>query len=88
MLLIPEKPKRRVQVITPKIYLLSLKNKEIFIKLKWGIEYKGILIAVDRYLNLHLLNAEEWKNNLKIGQLGQIFIRCNNIQFLAKINEN
>ncbi|AEA38709.1 small nuclear ribonucleoprotein E-like protein (nucleomorph) [Cryptomonas paramecium] len=88
MLLTLEKKDKNINIITPKIYLLSLKNKKIFIKLKWGVDYKGILMSVDRYLNLHLLNTEEWKNNLKIGYLGEIFIRCNNIQFLTKIDEN
>lgn len=45
--------------INPKPYLNSLTGKSVLIKLKWGHEYKGILVSTDGYMNLQLANAEE-----------------------------
>jgi small nuclear ribonucleoprotein (snRNP)-like protein len=40
--------------------LNSLTGKPVQVKLKWGMEYKGYLMAVDGYMNLQLGNSEEY----------------------------
>lgn len=45
--------------INPKPFLNNLTGKMIFVKLKWGQEYKGILVSSDNYMNLQLATAEE-----------------------------
>ena len=57
--------------------------KFVKIKLKWGMEYKGLLVAFDSYMNLRVKEAEEWIRGKKIGFLGEIFIRCNNICLIS-----
>lgn len=69
--------------INPKPFLINLKGKKITVKLKWGIEYKGELINFDKYMNLYLQSTEEWIKDQKIGYLGEIIIRCNNILFIS-----
>jgi len=54
------------------------------IKLKWGIEYRGTLISSDSYLNIRLINSEEWAKNKNIGYLGEVLIRCNNIKYISE----
>jgi small nuclear ribonucleoprotein F len=71
-------------IINPKNFLLGLINKNIIVKLKWGIEYKGKLVSIDEYINLRIYNTEEWVDGIKIGSLGEVVIRCNNILFIAK----
>ena len=73
-------------LINPKTFLFLGISKKILVKLKWGIEYKGTLISSDMYINLRISDTEEWVNGIKIGKLGEIVIRCNNIQFIAKID--
>ena len=69
--------------INPKPFLRTLQGKKVTVKLKWGIEYKGELINFDKYMNLYLQRTEEWIKNEKIGFLGEIIIRCNNILFVS-----
>lgn len=45
-------------------------------RLKWGeTEYKGRLVSVDGYMNIQLSGAEEWVDQKKTGDLGQVLIR-------------
>ena len=37
----------------------ALLGKPVFVKLKWGQEYKGVLLSTDAYMNIQLDNAEE-----------------------------
>ena len=68
--------------VNPKPYLQELVGKMILVKLKWGMEYKGYLCSSDNYMNLQLLNAEEWIKGECRGVLGEILIRCNNILYI------
>jgi small nuclear ribonucleoprotein F len=71
-------------IINPKNFLISLIHKKILVRLKWGIEYKGILVSFDDYINVRISNTEEWINGKEIGILGEIIIRCNNIQIIVE----
>nr|CAD2128702.1 unnamed protein product [Meloidogyne enterolobii] len=53
-----------IQPLNPKPFLNALAGKPIICKLKWGMEYRGILVSVDGYMNLHLANSEECNNIL------------------------
>mmetsp|Transcript_33839 Transcript_33839/g.67704 ORF Transcript_33839/g.67704 Transcript_33839/m.67704 type:complete len:87 (-) Transcript_33839:845-1105(-) len=74
--------KKNYQLIGPKKFLATFKGNLIGIKLKWGIEYRGKLAEFDSFMNLKIFDAEEWVKGVKMGFLGEIFIRCNNICFL------
>ena len=39
-------------------------------KLKWGMEYRGTLVATDAYMNLQLSGADEWIDGAHAGTLG------------------
>jgi len=54
----------------------------VIVKLKWGMEYKGTLIAFDGYMNLQLFNTEEWVNGECKGNIGEALIRCNNVLYI------
>ncbi len=56
----------------------------MIVKLKWGMEYKGTLIAFDGYMNLQLLNTEEWVNGECRGNIGEALIRCNNVLYVRE----
>ena len=67
-------------------FLNELQGKRVVVKLKWGMEYKGILKSRDQYMNFLLSNAEEWINGLKKGDVGEVLIRCNNVLYISNPN--
>lgn len=44
----------QVQPVNPKPYLQSLTGKPVWVRLKWGLEYKGYLVSTDGYMNLQV----------------------------------
>lgn len=68
--------------VNPKPFLNDLTGKLVLTKLKWGMEYKGTLKSIDQYMNLQLLNTEEWVDGSFRGNLGEVFIRCNNVLYI------
>ncbi len=46
------------------------------------MEYKGVLIAFDGYMNLQLFNTEEWIDGECRGNIGESLIRCNNVLYV------
>ena len=54
----------------------------MLVKLKWGMEYKGLLVSVDSYMNLQLTNTEEFVDGQLTGNLGEVLIRCNNVLYM------
>lgn len=69
----------------PNKFLKLAIGNTVTIKLKWGMVYQGKFEAFDSYMNVKLSGAEEWVGEKKIGNLGNILIRCNNIIYIAEI---
>lgn len=40
--------------MNPKPFMQELTGKPVFVKLKWGLEYKGFLVSTDGYMNLQV----------------------------------
>ncbi|KAH3758118.1 small nuclear ribonucleoprotein F [Pelomyxa schiedti] len=74
--------------VNPKPFLNDLTGKDVVVKLKWGMEYKGVLVAVDNYMNLQLQNTEEYIDGAFTGKLGEVLIRCNNVLYLRSIPDD
>eukprot|EP01028_Stygiella_incarcerata_P008865 TRINITY_DN3992_c0_g1_i1.p1 TRINITY_DN3992_c0_g1~~TRINITY_DN3992_c0_g1_i1.p1 ORF type:complete len:113 (-),score=48.11 TRINITY_DN3992_c0_g1_i1:174-512(-) len=72
--------------VLPKPFLDSLKAQEVAVKLKWGMEYRGILGSVDAYMNFQLLDTEEWIDGTLSGNVGEVLIRCNNVLYVRELN--
>lgn len=75
-------------ILNPKPFLTGLTGKSVVVRLKWGMEYKGVLVSVDSYMNLQLAGAEEYINGNLAGNLGEILIRCNNVLYLRGLRED
>ena len=43
--------------VNPKPFLAQLTGKQVAVKLKWGMEYKGYLVSTDAYMNLQVRAA-------------------------------
>merc|ERR1712142_458998 len=73
--------------LNPKPFLNGLTGKTVMVKLKWGMEYKGYLVAVDGYMNMQLDKSEEYIDGTFTGNLGEILIRCNNVLYVRGVEE-
>ena len=74
--------------VNPTPFLESLVGREVNVKLKWGREYKGILVSSDEYMNIQLAKCAEFFKGEFEGDLGEVFIRCNNVLYIQEIPEN
>ncbi|TPX59370.1 hypothetical protein PhCBS80983_g02550 [Powellomyces hirtus] len=57
------------------------------VRLKWGQEYKGFLVSVDSYMNIQLANTEEYIDGVSTGALGEVLVRCNNILYVRRLED-
>ncbi|CCX35428.1 Probable small nuclear ribonucleoprotein F [Taphrina deformans PYCC 5710] len=73
----------RLAPINPKPFLQDLLQKPVLVRLKWGQEYRGTLQSIDNYMNLQLLNTEEFVDGKNTGALGEVMIRCNNVLWIS-----
>ncbi len=74
-------------IVNPKPFLADLVGKIVRVKLKWGMEYQGKLASSDAYMNLQLVNTEEFIDGELAGFLGEVLVRCNNVLYI-KASEN
>ena len=57
-------------------------KKNIIVRLKNEVEYKGKMDNVDSYMNLIMTDAEELSNGKPIGKFGRVIVRGNNVLFI------
>jgi small nuclear ribonucleoprotein len=57
-------------------------NKAVSVKLKSEIEYKGKMSNVDPYMNVILVDAEEYENGALHANYGKVVIRGNNVLYI------
>jgi small nuclear ribonucleoprotein F len=69
----------------PRPFLEELAGKVVYVKLKWGLEYKGYLLSSDAYMNLQLEQCEEFVDGKSQGNLGEVLIRCGVFAHLAHL---
>lgn len=43
--------------VNPRPFLQELTGKMVAVKLKWGLEYRGFLVATDAYMNLQVRSS-------------------------------
>ena len=62
-------------------------KKNVIVRLKNDIEYKGRMINVDSYMNLIMTDAEELKDGKVTEKFGRVILRGNNVLFIKLENE-
>ena len=67
----------------PVIFLMKNLKSSVRIKLKNDLEYHGRLAQCDGYMNLILNNATEYTYNKPSAEYGNVFIRGNNVIYIA-----
>jgi len=69
----------------PLKYLRNAVNREVYVRLKDGSEYVGVLVATDSTMNLVLDNAVRLQGGGKSVKavLGKVFIRGSMVQYIS-----
>ena len=62
-------------------------KKNVIVRLKNDIEYKGRMVNVDSYMNLIMTDAEELKDGKVSEKFGRVILRGNNVLFIKLENE-
>ena len=62
-------------------------NQRVAVRLKSEIEYKGVMSNVDSYMNLILVNAEEYLGSDLLANYGKVVIRGNNVLFIRLVKD-
>ncbi len=57
-------------------------NRRVAVRLKNEIEYRGKMSNVDSYMNLILVDAEEFNGSSALANYGKVVIRGNNVLFI------
>jgi len=58
-------------------------NTSVIITLKNGVEYHGVMVRCDGYMNILLDGASEHVNDTLIANYGNVLVRGNNILYIA-----
>lgn len=67
----------------PNEFLKNIVGRPVVVKLTNGIEYRGVLACFDGFLNVAIEQTEEFEAGVKKLQLGDCFIRGNNVMFIS-----
>ena len=62
-------------------------NKEVSVRLKMELEYRGKMTSVDPYMNVILLDATEYSGGNPSANFGKVVIRGNNVLFIKIAND-
>lgn len=57
-------------------------NRKVAVRLKSEIEYRGKMSNIDSYMNLILVDAEEFDGSDLLANYGKVVIRGNNVLFI------
>ena len=71
----------------PLTILQKSTKKQVIVRLKNEVEYKGKMENVDSYMNLIMTDAEEVLNGKTVANYGRVIVRGNNVLFIKLENE-
>jgi small nuclear ribonucleoprotein len=70
------------QAKRPLNVLQKATSKQVSVRLKNELEYRGKMSNVDSYMNVILMDAEESENGSKKANYGKVVIRGNNVLYI------
>ena len=62
-------------------------KKDVIVRLKSEVEYRGKMENVDSYMNLIMTDAEELKDGKAVEKFGRVILRGNNVLFIKLEDE-
>ncbi|HZW57198.1 MAG TPA: LSM domain-containing protein [Nitrososphaerales archaeon] len=75
------------QIKKPLNSLQKAINKEVSVRLKMDLEYRGKMLSVDPYMNMILADATEYSGGNPSANFGKVVIRGNNVLFVKIASE-
>lgn len=60
--------------MNPKPFLNGLTGKPVIVKLKWGMEYRGLLVSTDGYMNIQLASTDEIIDGQVTGKMTSYYL--------------
>lgn len=68
---------------TPSAFLQNLLGRPVVVKLNSGVDYRGVLVCLDGYMNIALEQTEEYVNGQLKRKYGDAFLRGNNVLYIS-----
>ena len=68
---------------TPSAFLQNLLGRPVVVKLNSGVDYRGVLVCLDGYMNIALEQTEEYVNSQLKRKYGDAFLRGNNVLYIS-----
>ena len=62
-------------------------KKNVIVRLKNDVQYKGKMDNVDSYMNLIMADTEELNNGKLVEKFGKVIVRGNNVLFIKLEDE-
>ena len=75
-------------VINPKPFLNKCLGHRVICKLKWNLEYMGVLVSLDGYMNIRMVETEEYIDGNYVETIGDIMIRGGCILYIREFERN
>ncbi|CAM9774143.1 unnamed protein product [Ectocarpus sp. 13 AM-2016] len=68
---------------SPSDFLKTVLGRPVVVKLNSGIDYRGVLVCLDGYMNIAMEQTEEYVNGQLKATFGDCFIRGNNVLYIS-----
>lgn len=78
-----EKPRKVYGNNASANFLADLRGEKVVVKQPSGIEYRGVLHAVDGFLNVVLRDTTEVYQGNVLTALGEVFLRGSSVDYIA-----
>ncbi|KAI0988681.1 hypothetical protein GJ496_004383 [Pomphorhynchus laevis] len=72
-----------MQKQVPSEFLRSIIGRPVVVKLNSGVDYRGVLLCLDGYMNIALEQTEEYVNGHLVNKYGDTFLRGNNVLYIS-----
>ncbi|PAA63711.1 hypothetical protein BOX15_Mlig001762g2 [Macrostomum lignano] len=68
---------------TPSDFLKQIIHRPVVVKLNSGVDYRGVLVCLDGFMNIVLDQTEEYINGQLKAKYGIAFLRGNNVLYIS-----
>ncbi|XRA96872.1 U6 snRNA-associated Sm-like protein LSm6 [Pycnococcus provasolii] len=68
---------------TPSDFLRTIRGRPVTVRLTTGVDYRGVLVQIDGYMNVALEGCEEWNGTQLKAKYGDAFLRGNNVLYIS-----
>ncbi|XP_021565672.1 U6 snRNA-associated Sm-like protein LSm6 [Carlito syrichta] len=72
-----------LQKQTPSDFLIQIIRQAVVVKLNSGVEYQGVSVCLDGYMNIVLEHTEKYVNGQQKNKEGDAFIQGNNVLYIS-----